>query len=926
MPKGKLVLIDGHALAFRAYYALPADLSTVRGELTNAIFGFTSMLLNVIRDEKPDYLIVAFDTGRTFRHEEYDEYKAHRSRMPQELADQMERIRQIVEAMNIPIVEAEGFEADDVLGTLALQASAEGLATFIVTGDSDIFQLITPQVHVVLSGRHLSDTKTYDKEGIHQRYGLEPKQLVDLKALIGDSSDNIPGVRGVGEKTATPLLQKYGSVEGIYDHLDKITSRRAKTALEKGRDDAFLSKRLVTIRTDAPVMLELDVASFGDFDRSAVMDIFQELEFRSLIPRLTSGTPPASVAQLSLFEQPPAKAESALSGESHVVDTDKALDVLVKDLSQAKAIAFDTETTGTDPMGVDLVGLALAAGPDEGYYIPVGHQTGDRQLSWEIVRERLKPLLEDPAIPKYAHNAGYDILVLARHGIRAQGLAFDTMLAEWVLDPTSRNLGLKDMALARLGIKMTAIKELIGSGKSQRSMAQVLVSQAGPYAATDAHVTYRLVKPLKAELRERKQWPLFDEIEVPLVPVLVDMEQAGVRLDTDYLHEMSGMLTRRLGELTEEIYQAVGHPFNIGSTQQLSDALFVTLGLPTKGMRKTKSGHYSTAADVLEGLWNEHKSPVIKLILEQRELAKLKTTYVEALPQLVNPATGRIHTSFKQTGTVTGRLSSRNPNLQNIPIRTEQGRQVRRAFVAEEGWFLLGADYSQVELRVLAHISQDLGLLEAFRQSEDIHRTTAAAVYGVPLSEVTYDMRRVAKTANFAMIYGSSAFGLAQQTGLTRDEATQFMDAYFARFPRVRTYIENTKKQAVGQGYVETLLGRRRYFPELASGSRAGHGQRRAAERAAINAPIQGTAADIIKIAMIRLHQALQERNLGSRIILQVHDELVLEVPKKEVGAVHPLVVEIMEGAFDLDAPLKVDVEIGPNWLEMQSMHKSKKL
>lgn len=921
MPQGKLVLIDGHALAFRAYYALPADLSTARGELTNAILGFTSMLLNVIRDEKPDYLIVAFDTGRTFRHEEYDEYKAHRGRMPQELVDQMERIRQIIEAMNIPIIEAEGFEADDVLGTLALQASAEGLSTFIVTGDSDIFQLITPHVHVVLSGRRLSDTKTYNEEGIRERYGLEPKQLVDWKALVGDSSDNIPGVRGVGEKTATPLLQKYDSVEGVYDHLDEITSRRAKNALEKGRDDAFLSKRLVTIRTDVPVTLELDAALLGDFDRPTVVDIFQELEFRRLISRLPSGASSTPAAQLSLFEQPPAEAESVVSGESHVVDTDKALDVLVKDVSQAKAIAFDTETTGTDPMRVDLVGLALAIGPDEGYYIPVGHQTDDRQLSWEMVCERLKPLLEDPAIPKYAHNAGYDILVLARHGIQTQGVTFDTMLAEWVLDPASRNLGLKNMALARLGIEMTGIKELIGSGKSQRSMAQVPVSQAGPYAAADAYVTYRLVKPLKAELQERKLWSLFDEIEVPLVPVLVDMERAGIKLDIDYLHEMSERLAHRLEELTEEIHQAVGHPFNIGSTQQLSNALFVTLGLPTKGTRKTKSGHYSTAADVLERLWNEYKPPVIKLILEQRELAKLKTTYVEALPQLVNPATGRIHTSFKQAGTVTGRLSSRNPNLQNIPIRTEQGRQVRRAFVAEEGWFLLGADYSQVELRVLAHISQDPGLLEAFRQGEDIHRTTAAAVYGVPLSEVAYDMRRVAKTANFAMIYGSSAFGLAQQTGLSRDEATQFMDAYFARFPRVRAYIENTKRQAAEQGYVETLLGRRRYFPELALDSRAGSGQRRAAERAAINAPIQGTAADIIKIATIRLHQALQKRNLGSRIILQVHDELVLEVPQKEVDAVHPLVVKIMEEAFDLDAPLKVDVEIGLNWLEMESVH-----
>jgi len=918
MSKKKLVLIDGHALAFRAYYALPADLATKRGELTNAVFGFTSMLLNVIRDEKPDYLVVAFDTGRTFRHEEYVEYKAHRGRMPQELVDQMERICQIVEAMKIPIVEAEGFEADDVLGTLALQAAQEDLSTFIVTGDSDIFQLVNPHVRVVLTGRRLADTKAYDEEGIRQRYGLEPKQLIDLKALTGDPSDNIPGVRGIGNKTATPLLQKYGSVDSVYDHLDEISSARARNALEKGRDNAFLSKRLVTIRTDVPVSLDLDSALFGDFDRQAVVRIFQELEFRGMLSRLPDSVPAAPTGQLSLFEQPPPETESRVTGKCHVVDTGDALDALVKALSRAKAIAFDTETTGIDPMQVKLVGLALAVAPDEGYYVPVGHRTDDPQLLWKGVCERLKPFLQDLSILKYAHNACYDVLVLARHGLQIQNVAFDTMLAEWVLDPASRNLGLKEMALARLGVEMTPIKALIGSGKSQRSMAQVPVSQAGPYAAADAYVTYRLVTLLEKELRERKLESLFNEVEMPLVPVLVDMQRAGVKLDVGYLQEMSGKLNHRLGELTEEIYKLVGHPFNVGSTQQLSDVLFVTLGLSTKGIRKTKSGHYSTAADVLEKLHGTH--PVVDLILEQRELAKLKTTYVEALPQLVNPATGRLHTSFKQTGTVTGRISSRNPNLQNIPIRTEQGRQVRRAFVAEAGWLLLAADYSQVELRVLTHISQDPGLLAAFRQGEDIHRTTAAAVYGVPLSEVTYDMRRVAKTANFAMIYGSSAFGLAQQTGLTRDEAAQFMDSYFDRFPGVRTLIKNTKQQAAQKGYVETLLGRRRYFPELSPGSKASGGQRRAAERMAINAPIQGSAADIIKIAMIRFYQALQDKNLRSRIILQVHDELVLEVPQEEMDAVRPLLVKVMEGAFDLDAPLKVDVEVGPNWLEMKSL------
>jgi DNA polymerase-1 len=918
MSKGKLVLVDGHALAFQAFYALPADMATARGELTNAVFGFTSMLLNVIRDQQPDYVVVAFDTGHTFRHDEYADYKAHRGRMPQELADQMDRIRQIVETMAIPIVEAEGFEADDVLGTLSRQAEEQGLSSLIVTGDSDLFQLVTPDVHVLLAGRRSGDTRVYDQDGIRQRYELEPKQLIDLKALIGDSSDNIPGVRGVGTKTAAPLLQKFGSIEGVYEHLDKITITRARNALEKGHAAALLSKRLVTIRTDVPVALDTEASRLGDFDLRGVTALFRELGFRSLLQRLPVSTSAPPEGQLSLFEQPPEETGVVAPGKHHIVDTEQALDALVEKLTRARALAFDTETTAIDPVRAELVGLALAVGPDEGYYIPVGHRTGERQLSWEGVRERLSPVLEDSSLPKYAHNAEYDILVLARHGIQVRSMAFDTMLAEWVLDPASRYLGLKNLAAKRLGVEMTEIRDLIGSGKSQRSMAQVPVGQAGPYAAADAYATYRLVKSLEAELRERQLWSLFDEVEMPLVPVIVAMEQAGVRLDVDYLKRMSKTLSNRLSGLTEQIYQLVGRPFNVGSTQQLSDALFITLGLPTRGVRKTKSGHYSTAADVLERLRGEHD--VIDLLLEQRELSKLKSTYVEALPRLVNPATGRVHTSFNQTGTVTGRISSSNPNLQNIPIRTEQGRQVRRAFVAEEGGLLLGADYSQVELRVLAHVSQDPGLLEAFRRREDIHRTTAAAVYGMPLADVTYEMRRVAKTANFAMVYGSSAFGLAQQTGLTQDEAAQFMEAYFARFPGVRQYIEDTKKQAVERGYVETLLGRRRYFPELAQGSRAAPGQRRAAERMAINAPIQGSAADIIKMAMIRLYQALQDKSLRSRIILQVHDELVLEVPKEEMDAVHPLVVKIMEGAFNLDAPLRVDVEAGPNWLEMTSL------
>ena len=914
----KLVLIDGHALAYRAYHALPKELSTSKGELINAVFGFTSMLLNVLRDEKPDYIAVAFDVGRTFRHEEYKEYKAHRAKMPDELRTQMARIQEIVHALSIPIIEVEGYEADDVLGTLAQKAEKEGLETLIVTGDTDTFQLIDDHTRVLTSRRAFSDTVVYDQQGIEERYGLQPQQLIDYKALVGDTSDNIPGVRGIGKKTATQLLQRYGSVEEIYAHLDEVGSPRFRDALEQGRQSAFLSKFLATIVTDLSVELDWEACRTAELDQDKVKELFRELEFRTLLNRLPTGEPQSPPQQLSMFQEAEqVKEEKAAPASYQIVGDEEALDKLVARLSRAAAITLDTETTSTDAMVADLVGIALTDREGEGYYVPVGHGLGaGEQLPLDYVLEKLRPVLEDESIAKYAHNSKYDLTVLVRHGAQVQGLSFDTMIAEWLADPASRNLGLKNLAWARLGVEMQPITDLIGSGKAQLTMAQVPIAQAASYAAADVDMTHRLVKVLEPELKERELWPLFTEVEIPLVPVLVEMEMTGVKLDVEYLGEMSRQLQGQLSTLEQEIQETVGYPFNINSTQQLSDALFINLGLPAKGVQKTKSGHYSTAASVLETLKGQH--PVIDLILEQRELAKLKSTYVDALPQLLNEHTGRVHTSYNQTGTVTGRISSSNPNLQNIPIRTEVGREVRRAFVAEEGALLLAADYSQVELRILAHISQDPAMLATFARDEDIHTSTAAFLFDVPLDLVDREMRRVAKSINFGITYGMSGYGMAWRTGLSQKEAERFIQEYFTKYSRVKAYLDETKRKARDLGYVETLLGRRRYFPELRSDSRAHQNVRASAQRMAINAPIQGSAADIIKIAMIRLHQALKERGLKSDMTLQVHDELVLEVPEGELEVVASLVKSIMEGAFQLDAPLKVDMKVGGNWLEME--------
>ena len=929
VPGNKFILIDGHSLAYRAFHALPQDMMTSHGELTNAVFGFTSMLLTVWREEQPDYIAVAFDVGRTFRHEEYDLYKANRRETPEEMIGQMERIHELVDVFHLPSFSVDGYEADDVLGTLARQAVKKGLDVVIVTGDRDALQLVDDHVKVLTSGRRFSDTAIYDPAAVERRYGLSPHQLIDLKALMGDKSDNIPGVRSIGEKTATKLLKEYGTLDGVYEHLDEITNKRAQNALREGRDDAFLSQYLGRIVVDVPIELDVEQCRAVEFDRRRVVALFNEMEFRSLINRLPtvesascrrSETAGEGASQMSLFGDAPSTAEQepGVTGKYKAVTTSAGLADLVARLSDVKALAFDTETTSTDSMRTELVGIALACKPGEGYYIPVGHEPEEAQLPLDEVKAALGPLLANPDLDKYAHYAKYDMEVLERVGMKVEGLAFDTMIAEWVLNPTSHNLGLKNLALVRLGVEMTPISELIGTGKAQISMAIVPVERVVPYAGADADMTLRLAREMVPELHDRHLWKLFTDVEMPLIRVLMQMEMTGIALDTEVLALLSATLQERLSALEREIHERAGQPFNISSTEQLSDVLFVALGLPKKGLRKTKSGRYSTAADVLEALRDDH--PIVGLVLEYRQLRKLKSTYVDTLPRLVNPQTGRLHTSFNQTGTSTGRLSSSDPNLQNIPIRTEVGRQIRRAFVARPGWRLLAADYSQIELRVLAHVSGDQAMLAAFERGEDIHASTAAAIYGVPLDEVTPDMRRVAKTTNFAISYGVTGFGLSRQTNLTPEDAQQFITQYFDRYPGVEAYLEGIKKKAAEDGYVETLLGRRRYFPELRPERGIRRTVRQAIERVAINAPIQGSAADIIKIAMNELYDRLKQRGLQSKILLQIHDELILEVPEAELDELVPLVRDAMEGAMTLRVPLKVDVKVGENWLDMKGI------
>ncbi|MFZ6021264.1 MAG: DNA polymerase I [Chloroflexota bacterium] len=915
-----LYLIDGHALAYRTYFAITLSgqqLTTSSGEPTAGIYGFASVLLRLLEQENPEYLAVAFDTGATFRNDLYAEYKATRAKMPDDLRPQIERIREMVDVFGFPRLEAEGFEADDVLGSIAHQAAENGLGVKIITGDRDLLQLVNDRVIVNLAGSKLSEARDFGVKEVIETLGIRPEQVVDYKALVGDKSDNIPGVGGIGEKTAITLLQQYANLDDIYAHLDQIPTR-VRTLLEKDRDKAYLSRQLATICTDLPVMLSLEKARTGRINVAGVEGFFQQLEFRSLLPRLKKlesrvVPAPSTGQQLLLFGEPLVRIGEPppQDGAWITVQTREALAELCRKLENVPVLSLDTETTSTDPMRAELVGLSLAFEAGQGYYLPVGHRTGEEQLPAEEVLKALHPVLTSAQVAKIGHNLKYDVLVLENQGVSVAPLTFDTMIAAWLVQPESYNLGLKELAETYLGVQMTHIEELIGKGKNQLTMDRVPVSSVAAYAAADAEICLRLMPLLRERLEQVNAVRLFEEIEMPLVPVLGMMERNGVMLDVPFLQQMSHELTSRLFQIEKDIFQVVGYSFNLNSTQQLSKVLFETLKLePPDRRKKTTSGHFSTSAGVLEELRDQH--PVVEKILEYRELSKLKSTYVDALPQQINPLTGRVHTSYNQTGSVTGRLASSDPNLQNIPTRTETGRLVRNAFIAAPGYRLLSVDYSQIELRIVAHMAQDEAMLAAFRAGLDIHAATAAAIYGVELEQVTKEQRRHAKAINFGLIYGMSAFGLHRSTGLTLAEAENFVKAYFQQFPGVKAFLDGLRRQAARQGYVETLLGRRRYFPNLKSN--ANPALRAREEREAINAPVQGTAADIMKLAMVRLPPALKEAGLGARMLLQVHDELVLEVPENERDETVQVVRGVMENAYPLSIPLVTEARWGHNW------------
>jgi DNA polymerase-1 len=903
--KPLLLLFDGNALVHRAFHALPPLTQPRTGELVNAVYGFASTLLKVFADFKPTHWAVAFDRPTpTFRHEMFEEYKAQRPATPEELKSQIKKVHQLVEAFHIPVFEIDGFEADDVLGTLSKQADEQGIETIIVTGDNDMLQAVLPRVKTLAPRRTFTDTILYDEEAVEQKYGIKPEQLADLKALAGDVSDNIPGLPGVGEKTATKLLQQYGSLQGIYDHIEDITPSKLRDTLREYRNQAFRNKELSTIVKDVPIKLDLKTCQVSRYDRNEVAGLFQELEFVNLLPRLpqmkAEGSPSVGAGLVPAHS-------SAL--KSHIVNTETALGELMGDLEKAQDVAIEVETTGEKAVTADLIGMAMSPGRGKAFYIPLGHQglSQPPQLLLTRVATRLKPILEDASVGKIAYDGKHVMAVLAGCGVKLGNLNFDPMLAAYLLG--EKNLGLKALAFNRLGIEIATPAELTGTGKKQRSLALLEASRVADLACASVDIVWNLKEHLEAELRQQGLWQLFTEVEMALIPVLMAMEDNGILLDTDLLREMSLELGQQLLKLEKEIYSSVGHQFNINSPQQLGRVLFEDLRLPQS--RKTKTG-YSTEASVMEALRGVH--PVIEFILEYRQLSKLKSTYVDALPALINHKTGRVHTNFNQAGTTTGRLSSSDPNLQNIPVRSEMGNKIRKAIIAPPGAYLLSADYSQIDLRALAHLSQDPGLIAAFAQDEDIHATTASKLFGIPADEVTPEMRRNAKTVNFGVIYGMSDYGLEQATNLSREEAAQFIALYFEKYPGVKEYLEATKEQARKLGYVQTVLGRRRFLPEINSANRM---VREAAERMAINAPVQGSSADIIKIAMINLHREMERRNLKSKMLLQIHDELLFEVPEAEVAEMKSLISELMPRAVELRVPVKIDIKLGKNWAEM---------
>jgi len=899
--KKSLFLIDGSALAYRAYFAFIRNpLITARGEHTSAIYGFLNSLFRILDEFAPTHILVVFDTpAPTFRHEIFADYKSTRAKMPEDMAEQIPRLKEVIDTMSIRRIEQEGLEADDLIGTCAVEAARKGFEVVIVTGDKDFTQLVNDRIKMLLPVKTGETLELLDRDGVKNKMGVYPEQIIDLLALMGDSSDNVPGIPGVGQKTALALMEEYDSLDNVLDKAPDIPRKGLKKKVIEGKDSAILSRTLVTIKTDVDLDFSLDELAVKPFDEESVAKLFKELEFTRFLERI-----PGEAAHATTTEESP-----DFKQDYQRIESLKDFKTFLSKVKKAKQLTFDTETSSLHAMKADLVGLSFCIEEGVAYYLPVAHEGSDLNLPMQEVLELLSPVMSDKKIEICGQNIKYDYLILRKHGVKIENVASDPMIASYLLNPSDRQHGLSHLAEEYLHYKMQPITDLIGTGRKQKSFALVPVDDAVFYSAEDADCTYRVKRLIESQLKEARLDKLYREIEMPLVEVLSEMEFEGVNIDEPFLKQLSVEMETELGSFAGQIYDAAGEEFNINSTQQLAKILFEKLGL--KPVRKTgKKTGYSTDQSVLEQLSSEH--PLPGLILEYRQFAKLKSTYVDSLPALINSDTGRVHTSFNQTVAATGRLSSSDPNLQNIPIRTERGAQIRRAFIPrDKDHVLLAADYSQVELRIMAHYADDPAMIETFEQGKDIHAATASEVYGVALDDVTPDMRRRAKTANFAVIYGVSAYGLSQQSDMNVAESSQFIETYFMRYPGIRMYMDQHIEAAKRDGYVATLFGRRRYIPDIESRNR---NIRQFAERIAINTPIQGTAADMIKIAMIDIYRRL--RKLKSKMILQVHDELVFDVFKPELDEVSEIVREEMESAVELKVPLKADMASGENWLE----------
>ncbi len=887
----KLYLFDGSAFIYRAYYAI-RNLSNSKGEATNAIYGFVTMIRKLIADGKPDYMAMCFDRPEpTFRHKKFDGYKAHRKPMPEDLVPQIEPIKEFCRLTRLACFEKPGYEADDIIGTLARRGEAEGMDVYIVTGDKDMMQLVNDKIKILNPAKET----IYDREGVKSRFdGLGPEKVVEIMALMGDASDNIPGVPGIGEKTAIKLIHQFGTVENLIRDTEKISSKSQRALIADHRKELEMSRHLVTIDADVPLDFKWQDLEPKDPDQEKLLGFYQRYEFRGL-------------AKTSA----PAGEQHSAKRKYQFVGTSKELEQLAAKLEKAGAFSFDTETTSEDPMRAHLVGMSFSCEPYEAFYVPVASaKHGGTGLPEEEVLKTLRHLLEHEKFKKYGQNAKYDSIVLKRAGVTVRGIVFDTMIASYLVNPAKRNHNLDDISLEFIGVSKITTESLIGSGKGQISMAEVPAEKITEYACEDADCVFRLVEVLKERLKKDGLEELFEKTEMPLSEVLGKIEMNGVYLDVKLLKKLSDEAGEELEKLTKEIYKLAGEEFNINSTKQLAEILFTKLRLPP--VSKTKTG-YSTDVSVLEKLADSHELP--KKLLDYRERNKLKSTYLDALPEMINPETGLVHTSYHQTVTATGRLSSSDPNLQNIPIKTEAGRKIRKAFVPRPSKSgdrkILSADYSQIELRILAHLTGDKNLTEAFKEDRDIHKFTATLLYGVKEKDVTREMRHAAKTINFSVIYGKTAFGLAQELGMAVHEADTFIKNYFERYKAVKDYLDGQKETARKTGYLTTILGRRSYFPEINSKNAQ---IRQFAERAAINAPIQGSAADLIKLAMINIQRRMEKEKFESCMTMQVHDELVFDMTHGESKTLPGLVRSEMEEAYPLRVPLRVDVFTGDSW------------